>query len=133
MKKLQLIFKHVEIHFLAKAVLHMFWVLGCFFALLKGTLYCISMNKTVLSNKVYFTRPNKDTEASEDEIKDFEKSAIANFSKGKEVFIIEKFPKKFFYFATKIRIEKVAENVSTLSVVSNSRLFKVFSTYSMYE
>lgn len=105
---------------------------GCFFALLRQTQHHISMN-TVINNKIYFTRPNKDKEASEDDIKQFEKTAIADVNRGKEVYIIEKFPKKFFYMATKIRIEKAEENVASLSALSNSRLFRVFSNNSLYE
>lgn len=85
-----------------------------------------------IDNKVYFTRFNKGKEASEDEIQRFEKSALSDFSRGKEVYIIEKFPKKFFSYATRIRLEKVEEPVSTLSAVSNSRLFKVVSHYRNY-
>jgi hypothetical protein len=88
---------------------------------------------TSMDDTIYFTRLNKEKEASEDEIKSFEKSAISDFSKGKEVYIIEKFPKKFFYFATKIKIEKVVDPVPSLSTLSNSRLFKVVSTGSIYE
>ena len=88
---------------------------------------------TVINNKIYFTRPNKDEEANEDDIKSFEKTAIADVNRGKEVFIIEKFPKKFFYMATKIRIEKVDEPVAALSDLANSRLFKVVSNNSLYE
>lgn len=87
----------------------------------------------MLSNKIYLTRPNKDIEANEDDVKRFEKFALADFKMGKDVYIIEKFPKKFYYFATKIRIEKVVEPISSLSAVSNSRLFKVISTSSIYE
>ena len=85
-----------------------------------------------MGSKVYFTRPNKGKEASEDEIKSFEKSALADFSQGKDVYIIEKFPKRFFHFATKIQIEKVIEPVSSLSAVSNSRLFKVVARHGLY-
>ena len=86
-----------------------------------------------MDNKIYFTRLNKGKPATEDEIKRFEKSALSDLGRRKEVYIIEKFPKKFFYFATKIRLEKVVESVSSLSAVSNSRLFKVVSTHSIYE
>lgn len=86
-----------------------------------------------MDNKVYFTRFNKEKEANEDEIRRFEKSALSDFGRGKEVYIIEKFPKKFFQLATKIRIEKVAETVASLSAISNTRLFKVISTCSIYE
>lgn len=91
------------------------------------------MNKANSGNKIYVTRQNKEKEANEEEIKDFEKTAMADFKKGKDVYLIEKFPKKFYYFATKIRIEKVVEPVSSLSAVSNSRLFKVISTDNIYE
>ncbi len=83
-------------------------------------------------NKIYFTRYNKELEATEDEIKRFEKSALSDFDRGKQVFIIEKFPKKFFNLATKIKLEKVEEPDSTLSELSNSRLFKVVSAFSIY-
>lgn len=86
-----------------------------------------------MDNKIYFTRFNKGKEANEDDIKRFEKSAISDLRRGKEVYIIEKFPKKFFQLATKIRIEKVIDPVSSLSAISNSRLFKVISTCSIYE
>lgn len=99
-----------------------------FLALLRGSLYYISMD-----NKIYFTRINKEKGAGEDEIKRFEKSALSDLGRGKDVYIIEQFPKKFFCFATKIRLEKVAEPVSSLSELSNSRLFRVVSTHSMYE
>lgn len=102
---------------------------ACFFALLKRMLQGIGM----LDNKIYFTRPNKDEMAKEDEIKRFEKSALSDFSRGKEVYIIEKFPKNFFYFATKIRLEKVTEPVPSLSEASNSHLFKVVTTHNIYE
>jgi len=85
-----------------------------------------------MDNRVFFTRPNKGKEASEEEIRRFEKSALSDFSQGKEVFIIEKFPKRFFHHATKIRLEKVTEPIPSLSALSNSRLFKVVSTYSLY-
>ncbi len=77
---------------------------------------------------IYLTRPNKETEADEDDIKRFEKSAISNFNLGNRVYLIEKFPKKFFQLATKIRIEKASEHFSSLSEQSNSMLFKVFLT-----
>lgn len=85
-----------------------------------------------MDNKIYLTRFNKGKEANEDEVKRFEKSALSAFARGKEVYIIEKFPKKFFQLATKIRIEKVVDNVSSLSALSNSRLFKVVLTGSIY-
>lgn len=93
-----------------------------------GLAYYISME-----NAIYFTRPNKDVAASEDDVKRFEKSAIADFGRGKKVFIIEAFPKKFFFYATKIRLEKTTEPVAALSELSNSRLFKVVSTHSIYQ
>ena len=99
-----------------------------FFALLRRMQHYISMD-----NKIYFTRTNKDQEANEEEIKRFEKSALADFGRGNEVFIIEKLPKKFFHYATKVRIEKVDESDPSLSELSNSMLFQVFSTHSMYE
>jgi len=86
-----------------------------------------------MDNKIYFTRLNKEKGASEDEVKSFEKSAISDFRRGKEVYIIEKFPKKFFYYATQIRLEKVVDSVSSLSALSNSRLFKVVSTPNIHE
>ena len=86
-----------------------------------------------MPNEIYFTRYNKDQEATGDDIRRFEKSAISDMGRGKKVFIIEKFPKKFFQLATKIRIEKVEEKVSSLSVASNSRLFKVIRTGSILE
>ena len=86
-----------------------------------------------MDNKIYFTRANKNIAANEDEIKQFEKSTLSNFSKKKEVYIIERFPKKFYYYATKIRIEKVAKRDSFLSPLSNSRLFQVFPTQSIFE
>jgi len=104
-----------------------FRALRCFTALLRWMMHYISM-----SNRIYFTRANKEKEADEGEIKSFEKSALSDFKRGKEVYIIEKFPKKFFHLATKIRIEKVVGNVSSLSPLSNSRLFQVFSANSIY-
>ncbi|MBI4053225.1 MAG: hypothetical protein HY394_04260 [Candidatus Diapherotrites archaeon] len=89
-------------------------------------------DKTITSNRIYLKRPNDEKEASEDDIRQLERSAIAGFNMGKEVYIIEKFPKKFFYFATKIRIEKVADRVASLSAVSNSRLFRVVPSHSVY-
>ncbi|MBU0635653.1 hypothetical protein KKE06_01375 [Candidatus Micrarchaeota archaeon] len=86
-----------------------------------------------MDNEVYLTRVNKNKAAGEDEIKRFEKSALSSANRGKKVFLIEQFPKQFWYFATKIRLEKVIEPVSSLSKLSNSRLFKVVSTNSMYE
>lgn len=86
-----------------------------------------------MDNMIYFTRPNKEKEASEDEVKSFEKYATSDFNRGKEVYIIEKFPKRFFYFATKIRLKKVVDYVSSLSALSNSRLFKVIFTNNIYE
>ncbi|HLD58865.1 MAG TPA: hypothetical protein VI977_04470 [archaeon] len=86
-----------------------------------------------MNDRIYFTRANKEKAATPEEIRVFEKSALADFDKGKEVYIIEKFPKKFFYFATKIKIEKVEEPISTLSAASNSMLFKVVSANSLYE
>ena len=86
-----------------------------------------------MDNKIYFTRPNSTQEATEDEVKRFEKSALADFSRGKEVYIIEQFPRKFFGYATKIRLEKVIEPTIALSPVSNSFLYRVVSTHSMYE
>ena len=80
----------------------------------------------IVDNKIYFTRQNKEEEATEENIRHFEKSAISDVQRGKEVFIIEKFPKKFFQLATRIRIEKVVENIPSLSVKSNTRLFKIF-------
>lgn len=83
------------------------------------------MGSVNIGNKVYFTRFNEDKIASENEIHSFEKSALSDFTRGKEVYIIEKFPKKFFGYATKIKLEKVEESVSSLSAIANSRLFKV--------
>jgi|SRR3989338_5124414 len=100
---------------------------GCFTALLRWMMHYIGMN-----DKIYFTRANKEKEADEDEIKSFEKCALSDFKRGNEVYIIEKFPKKFFHLATKIKIEKVVENVSSLSPISNSRLFRVVSANSIY-
>lgn len=91
------------------------------------------MHYICMNNRIYFTRPNKEKEANEDEIKSFEKSALSDFKRGKEVYIIEKFPKKFFHLATKIKIEKVVGRVSSLSPLSNSRLFRVLSANSIYE
>lgn len=102
------------------------------FPLLKGMQHYISMATTSIDNKIYFTRFNKGKAASEEEIQLFEKSALSDFTRGKEVYIIEKFPKKFFSHATKIRLEKVDEPVSSLSALSNSRLFKVVSHYREY-
>ncbi len=82
---------------------------------------------------MYCTRQNKGVEATEDDIRRFEKSAIANIGQGKEVYLIEKYPKRFFHRATRIRIEKVAEKVASLSKGSNARLFKVFLTGNIYE
>ena len=92
----------------------------------------MSMDKTSISNKIYLKRPNDENEANEDDIRQLERSAIAGFNMGKEVYIIEKFPKKIFYFATKIRIEKVVDRVKSLSALSNSRLFKVVPSHSVY-
>lgn len=78
-----------------------------------------------MGNRIYITRPNKEKEANQEEIKQVEKSAISYFNRGNQVYIIEKFPKKFFQLAAKIRIEKVIEPVSSLSKLSNSRLFKI--------
>ena len=86
-----------------------------------------------MDNKIYFTRRNKGKEATNENIRHFEKSALSDIQRGKEVFIIEKFPKKFFQLATRIRIEKVVENVPLLSSRANARLFKVFRTGSIYE
>ncbi len=83
-------------------------------------------------NTVYFTRHNKEEEANADDIRRFEKSAISDIGRGKIVFIIEKYPKKFFQLATRIRIEKVVEKVASLSALSNSRLFKVILTGDIY-
>lgn len=99
-----------------------------FLALLSWLLYYFSMD-----NAVYCTRLHEDKAADQDEIKRFEKTALSNFNRGKKVFLIEQFPKQFWYFATKIRLEKVEQPVATLSAVSNSRLFKVISTNSIYE
>ncbi len=85
-----------------------------------------------MDNKIYFTRHNKEKEANTDDIRRFEKSAIADICRGKEVFIIEKYPKKFFQLATRIRIEKAVETVASLSATSNARLFKVILTGSIY-
>jgi len=92
-------------------------------------MHCFTMD----SNKIYITRPNKDTEATPEEIQRFEKTTLADFGRGKDVYLIEKFPKRFFIHATKIKLEKVDEPVSTLSDESNSRLFRVLSTYSIYQ
>ena len=82
---------------------------------------------------IYFTRENKNKEASAEEIRKFERSAISDFGRGNRVFIIEKFPKKFYQLSTRLKLEKVMEPVSTLSGLSNSRLFKVVSANSIYE
>ncbi|MDO8625769.1 MAG: hypothetical protein Q7R47_06815 [Candidatus Diapherotrites archaeon] len=86
-----------------------------------------------MDNKIYVTRENKERVATEDEIKRFEKSALADFAKGKDVYLIEAFPNKFFGYATKIRLERVMIGISTLSDESNSHLFKVVATGSIYE
>lgn len=86
-----------------------------------------------MDNIVYHTRSNKDVAASEDDVKRFEKTALADFARGKKVYLIEAFPKKFFYYATKIRLEKVSEPVASLSELSNSQLFKVVSTHNIYQ
>ncbi|MFH0954811.1 MAG: hypothetical protein V1777_01795 [Candidatus Micrarchaeota archaeon] len=86
-----------------------------------------------MDNKVYFTRTKKDEAADEDEIFRFEKSALSDIGRGKDVYIIEQFPRKFFNYAAKIKLEKVIEPVVTLSELSNSRLFHVTSRHSLYE
>ncbi len=86
-----------------------------------------------MDNKIYLTRRNEELVATEDDIKLFEKSALFEFAKGNDVYIIEKFPIKFFGHATKIRLQKVSVPVSSLSEESNSRLFKVVSAHSIYE
>jgi len=86
-----------------------------------------------LDNRVYYTRPNKEKAATEDEIIRFEKFVLADIHRGKQFFIIEEFPIKFFGYATKIRLQKVMEPVGTLSEESNGRLYKVVSTSSIYE
>lgn len=85
-----------------------------------------------MDNKIYFTRLNKDKAAGEDEIKRFEKSALSDLGRGKDLYIIEQFPKSFFYFASKVKLEKTVDAVSSLSELSNSRLFRVVTTHSMY-
>ncbi len=86
-----------------------------------------------MTNKVFFTRPNNEQEASEEEVIRFEKSALADVHRGRDVYIIEQFPRKFFGYATKIRLEKVIQPVATLSELSNSRLYRVVSTHNIYE
>ena len=86
-----------------------------------------------MGEKIYFTRPNKDQEANAEEVKSFEKSALSNFKRGNEVYIIEKFPRQFFQFSTKIKMEKITDPVPTLSPLSNSRLYRAVSTHSIYE
>lgn len=86
-----------------------------------------------MDNKIYFTRTKKDVVADEDEIFRFEKSALSDIGRGKDVYIIEQFPKKFFNYAAKIKLEKVTEQDITLSELSNSRLFRVTSRHSLYE
>jgi hypothetical protein len=81
---------------------------------------------------IYFTRENKNKEASAEEVGKFERSAISDFGRGNRVFIIEKFPKKFYQFAALIKLEKAIEPVSTLSALSNSRLFKVVLANRIY-
>ena len=65
--------------------------------------------------------------------KNISKALITIYDKPAISYIIEKFPKRFFYFATQIRIEKVVSSVSSLSRLSNSRLFKVISKNSIHE
>ena len=86
-----------------------------------------------MMNKVYFTRAKKNEIADEDEIFRFEKSALSDIGRGKDVYIIEQFPKKFFHYAGKIKLEKVTEPDATLSEADNLRLFRVTSRHSMYE
>jgi hypothetical protein len=85
-----------------------------------------------MDNKVYLTRANKEKVATEDEVKQFEKSAIAQLSKGKDVYLIEAFPNKFFGYATRIRLEKEVVSVSTLTETANTQLFKVVATGNIY-
>ncbi len=85
-----------------------------------------------MGSRIYITRPNKAKEANQDEIKQFEKTALSYAGRGNQVYLIERFPKKFFQFATKIKIEKVIEPISSLSALSNSRLFKVVLTHNTY-
>jgi len=91
------------------------------------------MHHYCMFNDIYFTREKKNQEASVEEIQKFERSAIMDFGRGNRVYIIEKFPKKFYQLATRIKLEKVMEPVATLSELSNSRLFKVVSANSLYE
>lgn len=81
-----------------------------------------------MDNRIYITRMNKDEQANSDDIRRFEKSAISEIGRGKKVFIIEKFPQKFFQLATRVRIEKTVEKVASLSAASNAKLFKVLLT-----
>lgn len=84
-------------------------------------------------NDIYFTRENKNTEANAEEVQKFERSALLDFGRGNRVFLIEKFPKRFYQLATRIKLEKVNEPVLTLSALSNSRLFKIVTANSIYD
>lgn len=86
-----------------------------------------------MQHQVFFTRPNKDVAASQEDILRFEKSALSDLGRGKEVYIIELFPRRFFSYAVKIRLEKVVEPIASLPALSNQHLFRVFSTNSIYE
>jgi len=90
------------------------------------------MDGTIQGNKVYLTRPNKEKAASEDEIRQLERSANSYFNMGKEVYIVEKFPKNFFYFATKIRLQKVVDRVKSMPAISNAMLFRIVPSNSMH-
>lgn len=86
-----------------------------------------------MDNKIYLTRPNKENAATEDEVKGIEKSALSEFSRKKDVYIVEKFPIRFFQYATKIKIEKVSEPDATLSELANTQLFKITTTNNIFE
>lgn len=99
-----------------------------FFRLLNEIAVLYSMD-----NKIYFTRTKKDEPADEEEIHRFEKSALSDIGRGHDVYIIELFPKRFFNYAIKIKLEKVTEIDSSQSEDANSRLFRVTSRHSLYE
>ncbi len=86
-----------------------------------------------MTETVYLSRPNREKEASGDDILQFENSALSLLRRGKDVYTIEAFPKRFFHYVSRIRLEKVDRVLPDLSALENAQLFKVVFSGSMYE
>lgn len=86
-----------------------------------------------MQRRVFLPKLRQGKHASGEDILRFEALAVYNLREGREVFTIEPFPKRYFYYLSKIRLEKVVERDPTLDDASNAQLFRVVLTGNIYE